>query len=134
MPIDRTKWREEILPRMIPEMRNLEHGFSVKDGWKMLVCDLVDHLDTHGIPYDILQIKEKFGGLCFYYRAKDKGRSHALLPDAFNKAVEKAEADSLSICEDCGAPGMRLGDGWIRTLCRPCDEAFHKRRAERFAR
>lgn len=127
MTIDRTKWREEILPRMIPEMRNLTHGFTIQDGWKGLVCDLVDRLDTHGIPYDILQIKEKFGGLRFYYKAKNA-------PEAFQNAVMKAEADSLAICEDCGAPGTRLGNGWIRTLCPACDAAFHKRRAERFAR
>lgn len=126
MPIDRTKWREEILPRMASDMRNLIHGFSISDGWKTLVCDLVDHLDTYGIPYEIQQIKEKFGGLRFYYDAKDA-------PEEFQTAVAKAEADSLTICEDCGAPGKRLGDGWIRTLCEPCDTAFKKKRAERWA-
>lgn len=126
MTINREKWREEILPRMMLEMRNLDHGFSIADGWKTLVCDLVDHLDTYQVPYEILQIKEKFGGLRFYYKAENA-------PEGFDAAVAKAEEESLAICEDCGAPGKRLGDGWIRTLCEPCDKKFHKRRAERWA-
>jgi hypothetical protein len=128
MTINREKWREEILPRLIPEMRNLSHGFSVADGWKTLVCDLIDHLDTYGVSYDILQIKEKFGGLRFYCQLKDR---KGAFPAGFAASVMKAEGDSLLICEDCGAPGTRLGDGWIRTLCPACDAAFKKRRAER---
>lgn len=127
MGINREKWREEILPRLIPEMRNLDHGFTVTDGWRDLVCDLVDQLDLLQVPYEILQIKEKFGGLRFYTQAKDA-------PEEFRALVAKAEAASLSICEDCGAAGERRGDGWIRTLCKPCDVKFLERRAARFSK
>lgn len=127
MAINLEKWREEILPRLIPEMRNLEHGFSIQDGWRDLVCDLIDQLDSLQVPFEILQIKEKFGGLRFYTYAKDA-------PKEFRALVEKAEAASLSLCEDCGGVGVRRGDGWIRTLCKPCDDKFLAKRAARFAK
>ena len=54
------------------------------------------------------QVKEKFGELRFYYEGGDEYCSGALA---------MAEAISVKTCEVCGAPGIRRGKGWIRTLC-----------------
>lgn len=67
----------------------------------------VDELPT------IVQIKEKFGTLRFYY---DGGNSRV---DAL---VEFAEAMSGKICEECGDKGSEDSVGWIKTHC-----AKHKR-------
>lgn len=57
------------------------------------------------------QVKEKFGGLNFYYYGGDA---------YIDGAVSFAESMSYRICEKCGSPGSRRGGGWIVTLCDRC--------------
>ncbi len=54
------------------------------------------------------QIKEKFGGLRFYYSGGD---------DVIDGMVRMAESWAAHSCEECGAPGKSREGGWIRTLC-----------------
>jgi len=108
-------------------------GFAISEGWwpiiESLCANIQGHID-HVIKYrDILlkdnpykhkisdpidqatvsQIKEKFGGLRFYYEGGD---------DIVDGMVRMAEAWADHSCEACGAPGNRDGSsGWIRTLC-----------------
>lgn len=56
----------------------------------------------------VAQIKEKFGGLRFYY---DGG-------DGFvSGLVTMAEYWADSTCEVCGETGKQRSGGWIKTLC-----------------
>ena len=34
--------------------------------------------------------------------------------------IDKAEAKSYTICEQCGKPGKTTGGGWLVTLCNEC--------------
>lgn len=70
----------------------------------------------------IQQVKEKFGGLRFYVNTTDKRIRHW---------IEFAEAMSMKVCEECGKPGNRYGDGWIRTLCDEHEAEHQKRIADR---
>ena len=54
------------------------------------------------------QVKEKFGGLRFYYSGGD---------DVIDGMVQLAEALSYVTCEDCGGLGTRNNTGYIRTTC-----------------
>jgi hypothetical protein len=54
------------------------------------------------------QVKEKFGTLRFYYTGGD---------DYISGLASMAESMSGCTCEECGAPGKRVGGGWITTLC-----------------
>jgi len=54
------------------------------------------------------QIKEKFGGLRFYYQGGD---------DYVSGLVSMAESWAGHSCEECGAPGTRREGGWVRTQC-----------------
>lgn len=54
------------------------------------------------------QIKEKFGGLRFYYQGGD---------DHISGMVTMAESWTGRTCETCGNRGERRSGGWIRTLC-----------------
>lgn len=56
----------------------------------------------------IQQIKEKFGGLRFYYDGGD---------DQISGMVRMAEVWADSTCEKCGNKGTRRQGGWVRTLC-----------------
>ena len=67
------------------------------------------------------QIKEKFGGLRFYYSGGD---------DMVDGMVRMAEAMSCTICEQCGNQGFVRGSGWIKTLCDRHHEEREQKRAQ----
>jgi hypothetical protein len=55
-----------------------------------------------------MQVKEKFGGLRFYYDGGD---------DNITGMVRMAESWAAHACEECGNPGKSRNGGWIKTLC-----------------
>lgn len=81
-------------------------GVECRSGWKKIIEPLFELCATEKVQ--VLQVKEKFGGLRFYVGAASE-EVHA--------AIEKAENDSFTICEYCGDPGLRRGGGWLKTLC-----------------
>jgi hypothetical protein len=56
----------------------------------------------------IQQVKEKFGGLRFYYSGGD---------EYISGLVSMAESVAGFTCEECGDHGEGRNGGWIRTLC-----------------
>lgn len=86
-------------------------GKESNEGWSKLVDPLIEQAEKEGA--DILQIKEKFGGLRFYV----SGPSELL-----RQMIDTAELLSYKTCESCGAPGeMRNSTYWLKTLCDACD-------------
>ena len=59
------------------------------------------------------QVKEKFGGLRFYYSGGD---------EEIRGMVDMAELMSYKICELCGSPGIKRSSGWIFVRCDSCEE------------
>lgn len=89
-------------------------GFSVKDGWYDIIYDLSEKVvnfceeNGYNIP-KAFQVKEKFGGLRFYFDG---------VPDKkIFDFVREAEQRSLETCEVCGEDGEPREGGWIKTLC-----------------
>jgi hypothetical protein len=90
-------------------------GFAHGDGWFNIVWRLCEDLEplvaeaekATGRPFEVLQVKQKLGGLRFYV-------SHRT--DAILQRIEIGESESLRICEVCGKPG-KLRDDCIRTAC-----------------
>jgi len=66
----------------------------------------------------VVQIKEKFGGLRFYY---DGGN------ETIRGMESMAESWAAHTCETCGDRGTRRHGGWVRTLCDK-HEAEHQQR------
>ena len=63
-------------------------------------------------PIQIEQIKEKFGGLRFYYSGGDK---------EIDGMVSLAESLSYHICESCGTTiDVGRTSGWVTTICKSC--------------
>jgi len=93
-------------------------GFECGDGWyniiNTLCANIQNHIDWKNkkevvVPQvTVDQVKEKFGGLRFYYEGGD---------DIIDGMVRMAEGMSEVTCEICGKPGESQGGGWIRTLC-----------------
>jgi hypothetical protein len=64
------------------------------------------------ISVGIDQIKEKFGGLRFYYHGGDK---------VIDGMTSLAESLSYRICESCGSTkDVGQTQGWIYTVCKSC--------------
>ena len=77
-------------------------------GWYSLVDPLIKMVEELGGK--VYQIKEKFGSLRFYYSLND-------LEGKVRQAVDKAEKESVTICQECGQPGKLRDGSWYRTLC-----------------
>lgn len=126
-----------------PEMFSKPYGgVCVGEGWWPIIEALCSQIDSytkwrnntrdallkdnpykHKIPHQVeqvivCQIKEKFGGLRFYYNGGD---------DCVDGMVRMAESWAARSCEVCGKPGKSRDGGWIRTLC---DEHEAERQAK----
>lgn len=107
-------------------------GFCVDSGWWPIIeslCGNIQHYlnwknkESEVVPQVVIaQIKEKFGGLRFYYDGGD---------DRIYGMVSMAEAWADKTCETCGKPGKSRNTGWIKTLCdehaAEREEAYKKR-------
>lgn len=99
-------------------------GVAVGEGWWPIIQSLCRNIQYHidwkqeqkekynrgeGCEQVVVtQIKEKFGGLRFYYDGGD---------EYINGLVTMAESWAARTCEECGVPGKQRSGGWIRTLC-----------------
>jgi hypothetical protein len=123
------KHMEQTFPKMFGQPYG---GFAIGEGWYQVIESLCNQIQGHidwinsrrelllkDNPYNnivpelvpqvaVLQIKEKFGGLRFYYDGGD---------DYIRGLVSMAEVWASKSCEVCGAPGSSRGGGWVRTLC-----------------
>jgi hypothetical protein len=103
-------------------------GFAVGAGWypilETLCANIQHHIDWRVkqgkeiAQVEVDQIKEKFGGLRFYYSGGD---------DEISGMVRMAEARADIACEQCGGIGTRRDGGWIRTLCDKHEEEYQQR-------
>lgn len=130
------KRMEETYPKMFGGRYG---GFAVSRGWwpilERLCANIQSHIDwkqEQKEKYDrgegcaqveVAQIKEKFGGLRFYYNGGD---------EAISGMVRMAESWASIACEECGAIGTRRSGGWIRTLCDHHEAEHQKRQKEQF--
>ncbi len=81
------------------------------DGSRLAKCEAKLQEALASLP-KILQVKEKFGGLRFYYDGgSEEGAKH------LSGAVRMAEAMAIRTCEVCGRPGEKRSGDWIQTLC-----------------
>jgi hypothetical protein len=112
------KRMEEKYPKMFAGQYG---GFAVGEGWWPIIESLCANIQSHTDWWNtnrkerpvveqvvVEQIKEKFGGLRFYYEGGD---------DQISGMVRMAESWAGHSCETCGAPGTSGGSGWIKTLC-----------------
>ena len=103
------------------------------DGWHHLIEPLVDHVNKVNAErapeeqIEIVQIKEKFGGLRFYTHGRD---------EKLSQLIEEAERESYNTCEICGSTDDvgQTADGWITTMCRKCLQRHFSRKPTRFSR
>lgn len=80
-------------------------------GWHGIIHDIDKELSSIDPDYTIQQIKEKFGGLRYYFNTKTEHWR------AMNDVVARYEQAAWSTCEISGEPGvLMVKQGWHRTL------------------
>ena len=127
------KRMEEKYPKMFAQPYG---GFAVGEGWWTIIEELCGNIQHYTdwnnknretrpvVPQTVvMQVKEKFGGLRFYYDGGD---------EAVAGMVRMAEAWADHSCEECGTPGTSGGKGWIKTLCPTHRAEADARYEERF--
>jgi len=100
----------------------LKEACDLYPGWASLIKSVNDKCEEFMPNYQILQIKEKFGGLRYYYRAsKEDYPMKDLGMEICQLIVKYAEIKSLSTCMYCGEPAkLRQHVGWHCALCNDC--------------
>ena len=101
---------EALKEKIVPEYPK---SIDVDEGWYQLVIDCDKELTAIDPHYRIFQIKEKFGGLRYYFHPSQSDTSKAM-----NEVVSKYEAIAARTCEATGGPGvlMKSIGGWRKTL------------------
>ena len=99
-------------------------SFDVCPGWTDLVWKCHSKLLDVVPNYKLVQVKEKFGGLCFYYTTTSTTDADR---DRAREIVRFYEKMSYETCDECGttvdvSTGTLDGGkfGWVRTMCEPC--------------
>lgn len=107
-------------------------GIECGDGWFDLVYRLSFDIakiiatteNVNPKDYTMFCVKEKFGTLRFYmYR----------YPEGSHERIAEATEESGRTCEYCGKEGRMKIDGWVRTICDPCEAERQRRREQMFA-
>jgi hypothetical protein len=105
--------------------------FECGDGWNKLIYDCtkeIAKIDKNKI-IRVVQIKEKFGSLRYYYQEQNHP-NHILSNkdyDKINGIIFKYEKISAKTCEMCGRKGkIKSVNGWLACLCPKCRDAETK--------
>ena len=99
----------EILRRVPAEYGRY---IDVGPGWYPIIVQLDRDLAQIDPGYVVHQVKEKFGGLRYYFAA-----TRADLLPAMNRLVGAAEEAAARTCEITGNAGVRMvKTGWYKTL------------------
>lgn len=111
-------------------------GFECGEGWHKIIQETHNKLKYIDPDYKIAQIKEKFGGLRYYFDPSfDYG---SIQVDIMDDIVRAAEYEASITCELCGAYGwgteveVRVDRGLYYGYCKECSDKFIKDRNERF--
>jgi hypothetical protein len=103
----------------------MSNGFDrIGEGWRLVLWDLCVELEpqvealnrelaAHALPsrFEVLQVKEKFGGLRFY-------TNHT--SGAIDNCIHKAQERALKTCMDCGQAARLRTSGWWHVACDAC--------------
>jgi len=84
-------------------------------GWLPIIQKALEEINNINPNIEILQIKEKFGGLRLYV-----GNIGDVDTTEIKKIVRHAERECSMTCEYCGCTGKWRKLGWQKTLCDLC--------------
>jgi hypothetical protein len=110
------RWPQRFNTQGDPCHTGMTNGFRHGDGWFDIVWRLCADLEplvaeferTSGCQFEVLQAKEKFGGLRICVNHAD---------ETIRQRLGAAEQKSFRTCEVCGRPGERRERNRYRRSC-----------------
>lgn len=110
--------RNRFTDELIPNDDNHTELDEMPEGWRIAfaeeMCKEIHEvlLKTNSVDsYRVLQVKEKYGRLCWY---------HTFAPDELEPIINKYEEISKKTCIVCGRPATKIHKNWIGPLCDEC--------------
>ena len=108
---------QEDFPSLFELRPGVPVSIAVGDGWEPIVRGLCEKLAVwshrNDAPVRFRQVKEKFGELRIRLEGGD---------EHVDDLVQQAEQQSWTTCEVCGRSGTLRDEGWMVTLCDPCQK------------
>lgn len=118
-----------LMPNDIDE-DSYDYEFTFLDdmpkGWKkafgLKLCEEIQKILDNNITskLHLIQVKEKFGGLRFYYTVEDKTEKEIDTTFDIENIIDKYEKLSYKTCINCGKPATKISLGWISPWCDKC--------------
>jgi len=113
-----TKYREQY-----PQLFETCFEVWLPQGWVPVIEKQLPVLEAirvrTGLPVQIAQIKEKFGGLRFYMESLDNS-----IYVEVHDIIDEMEKETEKTCETCGSKEKVSLDAkpgsWVRTKCEKC--------------
>jgi hypothetical protein len=114
------RWPEWFRDKGDERLSGMGLGFCCDDGWYDIIYGLCERLEPmvaalgdRASEFQVVRVKEKFGGLRFYTDGSN---------DEIDAVIDSASELTVLTCEICGNPGNREEDatGWWKTLCATC--------------
>jgi hypothetical protein len=108
-------------------------GHECGEGWKTIIDDTHKKLKYIDPDYKIVQIKEKFGGLRYYYDNSFESYND-IRREIMDDIILSAENKASYTCELCGANGwgtnvqIRVHSCWYFGYCQECADKTIKER------
>lgn len=95
-----------------PAQTGLALGIECGDGWHNLICLICEQIKelNPSDEFRFTQIKEKLGKLRIYTNGGN---------DAIYQLLDAVEAESATICQDCG---LENSEGIWKAICQRCSE------------
>lgn len=126
--LPRNRWTDKVSEDYDYTYTELD---DLPTGWRLAfgedICkELQEELEKKDFAesYRILEIKEKYGGLCWY----DNGNTQ----EGFD-IIHKYELLSERVCIQCGKPAKYFSKGWINYFCPECAKTFLDKQNERMS-
>lgn len=115
----RLNYYDDLLDILNRFERSYPASIDCNIGWFPLIAQThrkLRHLDP---GYCVAQIKEKFGGLRYYYTPSEHLiNSPSIVTSIMHDVMIAAENKSFHTCEICSKPGAKSSkNSWIRTVC-----------------
>jgi hypothetical protein len=114
-------------------------GHECGEGWKTIIIDTHSKLKYIDPNYKIAQIKEKFGGLRYYYDHSFESYDD-IRREIMDDIVRAAEDEASRTCELCGANKssdkveIRVHKYWYFGYCQACADKHIAEREKRYER
>lgn len=123
IPPDAGEYTDGLVAIMMRIPDGLGRWISCDKGWYSIIIDVDRRLCELDPIYSLHQVKEKFGGLRYYFEPTATTDHETL--EKMQQIVRDAEARAKQTCECCGSTEQVAlrNHGWWKTMCDKCDQA-----------